>query len=152
MLLFDWAPDEITAILSQLTVDTVMVTVMSKRVADKCTNTEPWFGDTKWVLESVSSECADMWRAAVTSPSIPPHFHLPPPNDFIPSEFELVPVPANTDVNGTPVRTSLSQGAVTWHIADAMFKVPRSTINLQIVTPRLYVTRRNVSCCVDLSV
>lgn len=118
----------------------MLVSIMSKSVQDRCDSVEPWFGDTQWGMAPVPSEWVALWKEGVRG-ELPDELHLPPPNDFIPSDFSLLEVEPEAE-DGLPCSTVVTDGAALWHVPDGRFRVPRSTINLQIVTPGLYCTAR----------
>ena len=56
----DWRPELISDLLSSLTPSRARVTVSGQKFAEKCTETEPWFG-TKYSFEKFSQENIQAW-------------------------------------------------------------------------------------------
>ena len=54
---------------------------------EECTDREPWYG-TKFVAAALPQDWVDDWEAGARVPEL----HMPEPNPFIPSDFELLSV------------------------------------------------------------
>jgi len=63
------------------------VYVISKRFEGKMELTEPWYGS-KYNLRKIDPQLIDQWSTASTIEEL----HLPSPNEFIPTNFEIVPL------------------------------------------------------------
>ena len=63
------------------------VYVISKRFEGKTELTEPWYGS-KYNLRKIDPQLIEQWSAASTIEEL----HLLSPNEFIPTNFEIVPL------------------------------------------------------------
>uniref|UniRef100_A0A1X7SVZ2 Peptidase M16 middle/third domain-containing protein n=1 Tax=Amphimedon queenslandica TaxID=400682 RepID=A0A1X7SVZ2_AMPQE len=95
---------------------------------DECHNTAPWF-NTKYNEEVVSLEWEKSWKNL----SLNPELHLPHPNKFIASEFELLA----EDVPQTkyPVIIKETPHYKIWYKKDDVFDLPKASICVSFVTP-----------------
>ena len=83
-----WTFDEkpIKQLIDLMTPERVRVQVISKEFEGKTDRNERWY-ETPYSEERISDELLNEWEnPSFTSPD---HLHLPKPNDFIPSDFQL---------------------------------------------------------------
>lgn len=155
---FDLA--QLKRILAALTSDACHVCVGSSTVADKCTETEEWFG-TKHGFEDVPPALRRRWTAA-DAHCTTKELKIRPPNKFISSDMRLKPYDKSSspaapsalsgaetdDGDGTlpfpgyqpgkvaAQRHQLPQG-VLWHLHDICFRQPKVQWHFRISSPAL---------------
>jgi len=136
--------------ISNLSVDNVYLTVLSKTFSGKTTNSEKWYG-TDYIVREIPEITKARW--GMSFPSASDNIYFPRPNRFIPSESGLrvrkditknsnlitfeermkpIPPPAL-------VRDDGDQGR--WKIyfkEDDRFGEPKALIILQLLTPKVY--------------
>lgn len=81
-----------SALLPRLTPDHVRVVLIAREHADVVHAVEPWYG-TRYDAGPVAPDVVVRWRAARAAPA-PADVHLPEPNAFIATRFDLAPLPA----------------------------------------------------------
>lgn len=91
-------PGLISEVLELLRPENARLVLFSKSQADHCDQTEQWYG-VKYDVENLSEERLAEWSTPLPHASL----HLPTKNEFIASDFTLVPerrVPENGDDSG----------------------------------------------------
>ncbi|GFO42675.1 insulin-degrading enzyme [Plakobranchus ocellatus] len=91
----DFRPDLINTILDKLIPSNMRVTIVSKKFADEADQTEKWYG-TKYKLTKFSKEQINKWSNCGCHRNL----HLPDKNEFIPTNFEILPKEAEEISNG----------------------------------------------------
>lgn len=94
-VLTTYRPDLIQQVLDQLTPQQVRVYVVSKKFKDKTELVEPWYGS-HYNARKIDPEVIKKWNSAQPGPEL----HLPEPNEFIPTDFDLVPWNETDDSSG----------------------------------------------------
>jgi len=91
----EYRPDLIGQVLDHLRPQHVRLYVWSKKFAGKTNMVEPWYSS-DYNAFKIDSEVIEGWSSAEPVPEL----HLPAPNNFIPTDFDLVPR-EETDSNST---------------------------------------------------
>ncbi len=81
----EWKPQLIDDVLVKLVPSNVRIMVIGQRFADIAVDTERWYG-TKYKTEDIPKGKLEAWSQVEVSPSL----HLPPRNEFIPTDFQQV--------------------------------------------------------------
>lgn len=128
-----FAPEDIARVIARLTPEAMNVLVMSKAYTDLATSEEYWY-KTKYHRETFSDAYIADLKAASTVPN--PKLHMPPKNNFIPSQFDIHPH-AESGPAGVQLvyETPLVQ---MWHKQDDTFMVPKGEILLILASPMAY--------------
>lgn len=109
--------------------------------------TEKWYKG-KYRQVSISEELLKEWESPGT---IDPRLKLPKLNEFIPSDFSL-----RCDDNNVDEKTEASEAPTLvidrpdlrlWHKMDRNFKVPKTFIRFQIISPNAYRNPRTMTYC-----
>lgn len=130
-LLHYYEPDLINNLLGMLTPETIRIAVVGKKYEDICTDTEKWYG-THYKLQPIPENILDIWRNVKTHPS----YKLPPPNEFIPTSFELLP---RDDVSKHPQLIENTAMGHLWFKQDEEFLLPKCVLTFEIESPLAYL-------------
>lgn len=132
-ILTEWRPDLIQMILDKLVPDNVFLTVVAKKFEEIATEVEPWYG-TKYVTRPIPETEIAKWK----QPKVNPKFRIPDKNDFIPSDFDLVPRDTDDTEKGPTIieETDLYR---LWFKQDNEFKRPKACLFFQFVSPLAYL-------------
>merc|ERR1719228_268393 len=130
-LLSSWRPDLITEVLDQLTPQRVRVAVIAQQYAEKCSDTERWYG-AKYKCEKIPEEKLDSWNSCVLHEKL----RLPDKNDFIPTDFSLLPRDW-CNVNHPSILHQDCLGRL-WFKQDDEFLLPKTCINIELKSPIAY--------------
>ena len=79
------------------------VAVISKRFEGKTEHTERWYGS-GYNFKKIDSKLIEQWGSVETIEDL----HLPPVNEFIPTDFEIVPLEENSPSVPTLIQVCLS--------------------------------------------
>lgn len=132
-LMTDWRPELINELLSLLTPENVRVGIVAKAFRDKCTMTEPWYG-TKYLEEDIKPSLLKEWSTVKVSEEL----HLPPPNEFIPTNLSLVQC---EDTSADPIAPAIVKDTPLmrlWYKKDTEFLLPKAIITFYMVSPLAY--------------
>lgn len=126
---------KIEEVLSCLTPENGTITVAGKFVSDKITKKERWY-ETPYHVEKVEEEKFRQWIDCESTEGI----HLPAPNPFIPTEFDLVaePLPEGEDDLTGPIEILQNEYMEVHHKLDRTFKRPKATVIVSMRTPLSY--------------
>jgi len=130
-LLSSWRPDLISEVLEKLTPERVRVAVIAQQFGEKCTDTEKWYGS-KYKCEKISQEKLNSWNKCGMHDKL----RLPEKNDFIPTNFSLVPRDWCTISHPTIVQQD-NIGRL-WFKQDNEFLLPKNCINIELKSPIAY--------------
>lgn len=83
----EYRPDLIELVLNKLQPQFVRVGVMSQRFEGKTSSTEQWYGS-QYSAKKIDQSLIESWSNATPIEEL----HLPAPNEFIPTDFKLVPL------------------------------------------------------------
>uniref|UniRef100_A0A8C3CB21 Insulin degrading enzyme n=1 Tax=Cairina moschata TaxID=8855 RepID=A0A8C3CB21_CAIMO len=100
-LLEEFRPDLIEMVLDKLRPENIRVAIVSKSFEGKTDRTEDWYG-TQYKQEAISDEVIKKWQNA----DLNGKFKLPMKNEFIPTNFEILPL--EKDATQYPALVKLS--------------------------------------------
>ena len=128
----------ITEVLDCLTPEKMRVLVCAQKYADKCSDTEKWYG-AKYNSEKVTKAMIDTF----TSCGLNEHFRLPDINSFIPSNLSV----ESRDVYPVNHPTIIQEDAMgrLWFKQDDEFLFPKNYINIQFTSPIPYSDPHHVN-------
>ena len=98
---------------------------------------EQWY-DTPYGIEALSDEQIAKWSA----PTVSSELHLPQPNEFIATDFSLLPKVAGEDELTPPALIEDSAVSKIWYKQDSTFGQPRLSVISKIVSPVAYTSPR----------
>lgn len=104
------------------------VLILSKNLPSglKFDQKEEWF-NTKFTTLSISNELLSTWKNAKAYND----FHLPIKNEFIATNFDLLPIPA--EIPEYP--KSIADGV--WYMQDTKFRLPIAFYYFYVTTPKI---------------
>ncbi|PSN57801.1 Insulin-degrading enzyme [Blattella germanica] len=133
-LLSDWRPDLIEMVLGYLTPENIRVAVVGQKFEPETTEIEKWYG-TKYKLEKIPDT---EWRSSDLCDDL----KLPPKNEFIPTDFDLMAQEENAPTYPMIIQdTPLSR---VWFKQDDEFLLPKANLSFEFVSPLAYLDP--VSC------
>jgi nardilysin len=135
-LLFDYKPEVIAMVTDLLVPDKVNIMWSSRQFKGQCQLTEKWFG-TPHSIEEIPLE----WKEAWKNPEVPPYLHLPQPNPFIATEFNIKTPTAG--VPKYPEVLSEDERCRLWFRQDATFKLPRACVHVILENPLHKISPKN---------
>ena len=132
----EWKPKLIKDVLDLLIPQNVYVTIIGQKFAEIANQTEPWYG-TKYNKELISGEKLAIWSAATPNENL----HLPQPNEFIPTDFELTSRD-NGHTLGPLVPAVLEETSLSrlWFLQDNEFLLPKACVSLELLSPLAYAS------------
>ncbi|KAK7485900.1 hypothetical protein BaRGS_00022895, partial [Batillaria attramentaria] len=119
----EFNPDLINMILEKLTPDNMRVMVVSKKFEGQTDKTEQWYG-TQYRVDTIEPALIEAWNKC----GLHDNLRLPDRNEFIPSDFDLVPREAE-DTAMTRV----------WFRQDDKFLKPKACISYDFISPYAYI-------------
>ncbi|KAG8551692.1 hypothetical protein GDO81_004220 [Engystomops pustulosus] len=130
-LLEEFRPDLIEMVLDKLRPENVRVAIVSKSFEGKTDRTEEWYG-TQYKQEDLTADVIEKWQKA----DINGKFHLPMKNEFIPTNFEIVPL----EKDATPYPALVKDTAMSklWFKQDDKFFLPKACLNFEFFSRYLY--------------
>ena len=133
----EWSAKSISDLLELLVAGSVSLVISSRSVADKCTESEAWFG-TKYAVEAISPAWEAEWVSNEKKQFAIPELHLPAKNELIATDFTLLDTP--TPEPAAPSIVHNTESCIVWYQSDDTFKMPRCNVTIQLVTPKLYAS------------
>ncbi|XP_073541342.1 insulin-degrading enzyme isoform X2 [Phyllobates terribilis] len=130
-LLEEFRPDLIQMVLDKLRPENVRVAIVSKSFEGKTDRTEEWYG-TQYKLEDIPADVIQKWQKA----DINGKFHLPMRNEFIPTNFEIVPL--EKDATSYPALIKDTAMSKLWFKQDDKFFLPKACLNFEFFSRYLY--------------
>lgn len=131
-LQYEFRPDLIDMVLSKLTPDTMRVGIVAKAFEGSTDRKEKWYG-TDYKLETISAEKLQAWQTC----GLHDNLQLPRENEFIPTNFELVP--RETEPSPLPELIRDNSHSRIWYKQDDKFLLPKSCICFEITSPYAYM-------------
>ncbi|KAM9326665.1 insulin-degrading enzyme [Gastrophryne carolinensis] len=130
-LLEEFRPDLIAMVLDRLRPENVRVAVVSKSFAGHTDRKEEWYG-TEYKEEEIPEEVIKKWQKA----EINGKFHLPMKNEFISTNFEILPL----EKDATPFPALIKDTAMSklWFKQDDKFFLPKACLNFEFFSRYLY--------------
>ncbi|XP_076308150.1 insulin-degrading enzyme-like isoform X2 [Tachypleus tridentatus] len=127
-LMSEYRPDLIEDLLSRLNPNNIRVSVIGKKFQDVVDAKEKWYG-TEYKLERITPEQIKQWENAGYNE----RFKLPPKNEFIPSNFDLVPrQPEFTSLPQIIKNTPMFR---VWFKQDNEFLLPKANLTFKFNSP-----------------
>ncbi|KFQ81962.1 Insulin-degrading enzyme, partial [Phoenicopterus ruber ruber] len=120
-LLEEFRPDLIEMVLDKLRPENVRVAIVSKSFEGKTDQTEDWYG-TQYKQEAISDE---KWQNA----DLNGKFKLPMKNEFIPTNFEILPL--EKDATQYPALVKDTAMSKLWFKQDDKFFLPKACLNFE---------------------
>ncbi|KAJ0170062.1 hypothetical protein K1T71_014668 [Dendrolimus kikuchii] len=137
-IMTEWRPELIEELLALLTPDNVRVGIVARCFADKCTQSESWYG-TKYMQEDIEEPTIKQWKSAKSVPSL----HLPPPNEFIPTKLDLEKGEDATSDGIAPAIIKDTPLMRLWFKKDNEFHLPKAVLTFSLVSPLAYFDPTN---------
>ncbi|XP_069812626.1 insulin-degrading enzyme isoform X2 [Dendropsophus ebraccatus] len=130
-LLEEFRPDLIEMVLDKLQPENVRVAIVSKSFEGKTDRTEEWYG-THYKQEDIPADAIEKWQKADLNGKL----HLPMKNEFIPTNFEIVPL----EKEATPYPALVKDTAMSklWFKQDDKFFLPKACLNFEFFSRYLY--------------
>ncbi|XP_065827904.1 insulin-degrading enzyme-like [Oscarella lobularis] len=127
----DYKPKVIELVLSYLKPDFVRTRVVSKTFEGKTNRKEGWYG-TDYSLEKIEDCVIQNWKNVVLNADL----HLPPVNEFIPTNLSVFPRASGSPSLPTLIKETSSVRL--WYKQDDKFFLPKSCLYLDITSPVAY--------------
>ncbi|XP_017301100.1 insulin-degrading enzyme [Diaphorina citri] len=131
-MLTEYKPDLISDLLNRLRPDNMRLALVAKQFEPLCDKVEPWYG-TKYTRQPMSEEQLTKW----TNVSSNDAFHLPSPNEFIATDFSLLP--SDPDISPHPTILYNSPLIRAWHKQDDEYRVPKLNASFEFISPYAYL-------------
>ena len=148
VLLYEYNPESIAALIGQLTLDSVRVSHQAKCLADRCTDKDTSYSSPMKFLPLEDGWLAT-WRNALAAGDGSPQasvdaaaargLHLPKPNPFIPEDLSLKPIPKDNPPLPVALEGCVAPVALVVHRQDDLFKQPKAHVQFLIYSP--YITK-----------
>ena len=113
--------------LDLLTLDSLNIYFSSKSFEKECNLTEKYYG-TKY-----SKEKLNITEEDINSYNCNDIFDYPPENNFIPKNFDILPLPEK--LNKYPEKIISHKNMEVWYLQDTIFKKPKGLLVAQFITP-----------------
>lgn len=126
-LYFEYDPEVIKKCLDYLRPENANIMIFNEKFNIELDKTEPWF-NTKYTDIEIPQEWIGRWKTIKPLPD----FHLPIPNTFLPSDFTLIPIPA--DIPKYPVKIHSDAVSEIWYRPDSKFRLPECYMNFHFVS------------------
>ncbi|XP_026471826.1 insulin-degrading enzyme-like [Ctenocephalides felis] len=130
-LMTHWDPKLIESIVDEFIPENVRVTVISKQFEDKCTQVDPIY-NSKYVTEKYEQKTLHEFKKAGFCDDL----KLPPPNEFVPKDFTLLP---QENVTMHPAIILDNSQIRLWFKQDAEYLLPKMMVCMRITTPLAYL-------------
>ncbi|XP_049939528.1 insulin-degrading enzyme [Schistocerca serialis cubense] len=136
-LITEWKPELIKMVMDYLTPQNIRIAVVGRKFEELVDQTEKWYG-TKYKLEEIPQETLKRWEET----NLCEDLKLPPKNEFIPTDFDLLPREDNAPEHPTIIQnTPLTR---VWFKQDDEFLLPKANLSFEFVSPLAYLDP--VSC------
>ena len=128
-----WKPELIQEVLDCLVPKKVQVMIVSQKFAQDADQSEKWYG-TSYTMEDIPETKLKAWSEI----ELHERLHLPTPNVFIPTDFELV---AREEEKAVKVPCILHDNAKSrlWYLQDNEFMKPKACLSIEFISPLAYV-------------
>jgi len=127
----EWKPELVESILEILTPDKIRIAVVGKKFESIADSAEKWYG-TSYKLEKIPEEDLNTWRNAGLSDKL----KMPPKNEFIPEQLDLVNREESCTLPATLKTTKLSR---VWYKQDEEFLLPKAVLYVEMFSPLAYL-------------
>lgn len=136
-LIEDYRPELIEMVLSKLTPDAVQVAVCGKKFENEVDIVEPWYG-TRYSVTPIPNEVLEKWQNVQPNENL----QLPSRNEFIPTNFDLVPREDEMACS-LPLMIKDTSLARVWFKQDQAFLLPKAVLNFHFCSPLAYLDPLN---------
>lgn len=131
----EFNPDLIKDVLDRLVPQNVHVIATGRQFESMANLTEKWYGS-KYSDAVISEDKLQVWSNA----KLHERLFLPSPNEFIPSNYDLVPRDDGHDLGSTvPGIIKETELSRLWFLQDNEFLLPKACISLEFFSPLAYV-------------
>ncbi|KAK0053563.1 insulin-degrading enzyme-like isoform X1 [Biomphalaria pfeifferi] len=131
--LFDeFKPQLINLILDQLVPENMRISVVSKKFEDVADQTEKWYG-TQYKVDKFTPKQLKKWSTYKLHEKLA----LPEKNEFIPTNFELVPT--DHQPSEVPEIVKTTPYSLLWYKQDNKFLKPKACVNIDFISPVAYM-------------
>lgn len=140
----EFCPDVIHKALDLLTPENAVVLLGGKFVCGKTDKTEKWFS-TRYKVDPLDAARVEKWK----NDPIHEELNVPPPNPFIPTEFNLLEEPVKDkkdDLDG-PTMIFSNEFIEVYHKVDRTFHRPKASIYVLFETPQAILTPWHAVMC-----
>ncbi|CAH1784511.1 unnamed protein product [Owenia fusiformis] len=127
----DYNPELINSILEKLTPDNVRIAAIGQKYQGTTDKVEEWY-KTEHSIEHISNDTIQKWKDA----GLHDKLHLPLPNDFIPTNFDIVP---REEEATTPSIIKDTPMGRLWFKQDDKFLLPKACVSIELTSPKTYV-------------
>jgi len=138
----EWGPQSIADLLDLMRADKMNLVVCSKSCAELCTSTEPWFG-AKYAAVPIEAAWSAEWIDNEKKEFVAAELHLPAKNNLVTKDFSLLDAPVPEPA--APAIVLNTEAAIVWYQPDSTFRMPRCSVTIQLVTPKLYSSPESTS-------
>lgn len=138
ILLENYNPQLINEMLSYLTPENCSISVSSKSFLEKANLKEPHFG-TQYFQENFDSDFLEKLR----NPGANANLQFPQPNEFIPTNFDIVK--SDSDLSKKPTIIRKTDIMKAWYLKDETYLKPKVFYGIKLVNPIVYCTPDNVN-------
>ena len=130
-----WQPDLIRDLLGYLVPEKIYAVAVGQKFKDKATSTEIWYG-TKYITETIDDAKIKAWENTESHPRL----HMFEPNEFIPTDFEMV-TRDEMHKHGRFVPTIVRESPFSrlWLRQDDEFLLPKAIMTFEIRSPIVYM-------------
>ncbi|KAK8154267.1 a-pheromone processing metallopeptidase Ste23 [Phyllosticta citribraziliensis] len=135
-------PEAIKAGLARLRPDNFRMTIVSQDWPGDWDQKEKWYG-TDYKYQKIPQKLLDEFKAAAASTPAqrPKEFHLPHPNQFIPTRLEVERKEVSEPLKH-PLLIRNDERVRLWYKKDDRFWVPKANVDLTLRTPLVSATPR----------
>ncbi|XP_050431882.1 insulin-degrading enzyme isoform X2 [Adelges cooleyi] len=127
-LIKEWRPDLITELLTYFRPENMRVTVVSNVFKDKTSSVDKYYG-TPYTISKIPVETLNEWKKEDTLED----FKMPSKNEFIATDFSLVPLEKNEPEH--PHIIHESKILRSWFKKDTEFRFPKAFVSIDFFSP-----------------
>ncbi|KAF4524365.1 hypothetical protein B566_EDAN007541 [Ephemera danica] len=130
-LLLEYDPEVIRTCLNFLTPDKVNIMLSDSRPNKFYDKLIPYYG-TPYAVKDIPEEILEQWKQVEPYPE----FRLPLPNDYLTSDFSILPCDT-CDPEAPPEKVRCDDLGELWFKQDSKFKKPKAYITLEFISPTI---------------
>jgi len=139
----EYKPELIDSILEHLVPENVRVQVTAQAFESVATDEEQWY-KTKHIISPVTDESATRWKSAKAEDQ--PSLHLPEPNPFVPTDFELCTRDKLSEEKNHPLVLRDTPLSRLWYKQDTEYLLPKAYLKVRVTSPLPYKDPRHFNC------
>ena len=129
----EWNPSLVQEVLDCLVPKNVRVMIVSQKFADEADQTEKWYG-TKYSIAPIPDDKLKKWSEL----ELHDRLYLHAPNEFIPTDFELVPREKHQSIKVPSIILDDATSRL-WYLQDNEFMKPKACLSVEFISPLAYV-------------